>query len=801
MSSVNLLRSIQIRSKEQYIFSPAYNRLSFDISPTGLSTDLSQSYLKLRMSLTNIGTAADPQAPVLLTAADFADYAAKHITVAFGNDGIAYSPASLIYLCRLRAKGTGVILEEIPFSYVLSQYLFQVCNDFETLGANNLLSGSAVQLTGHGSDLMSALSAIIQPRTEIQIPLRDMFGLCRHTNFDLGKTGGLLVEFELNQSHNVFQFFSSYDERVINFTTTDPSGVDVLPERDPSGALVFKQNPENMSNCPVTTGGLLSPAAFNGVMLQPLPNAGNLVNMPRDGWRIKGDNFFPFMVAADVQAKSVTEYTLLGLVYPLLSVPELSSMNIKVDNYAKVTLMMTNFVSGIQTRKPFTYIGQITAVTAGAGAVAGGFTLDQAAAFDYEAWSEYDVAIQCIEFLEYNDTPDASGNLLDAPSDIWEILENNFTLDGTSTVVTALDIQAFQTMGILGADKKPTQNSFDLYVQSNTLVGSGTAVVTSTVTYDRVVNDGTNSRRVYSNQATKLRIENAKSYIDDVVITDASGNGLVIWGSTMLNTRAGYQLGQNIAPGLVNNANMSQYTLVTEPTGTSAFRMFVMNCVQPKTAIDSSGNVLPAYNLSYSIDQAQIVLVQQTMTTPMTPAYSSWSVEVAAVESDRQQYSRQWIITQPNTYFGLFLTPDYLLTDLSTKSLVSTARGIAQYRISVNNVANTNRNVVIQDVTSDSPSSLHYDKLISTFQNSEYVMRSLSGIQTIADSKHPVTAIPINFYSGVVNGQYQLAPNTMGMTCQSDFYGSPKTLDDTIYAGPVFFFKQCIRSIDEGMGM
>jgi len=147
------------------------------------------------------------------------------------------------------------------------------------------------------------------------------------------------------------------------------------------------------------------------------------------------------------------------------------------------------------------------------------------------------------------------------------------------------------------------------------------------------------------------------------------------------------------------------------------------------------------------------------------------------------------------------LTPDYLLTDLSTKSLVSTARGIAQYRISVNNVANTNRNVVIQDVTSDSPSSLHYDKLISTFANSEYVMRSLSGIQTVADSKHPVTAIPINFYSGVVNGQYQLAPNTMGMTCQADLYGSPKTLDDTIYAGPIFFFKQSIRSIDEGMGM
>jgi ribosomal protein L35AE/L33A len=291
---------------------------------------------------------------------------------------------------------------------------------------------------------------------------------------------------------------------------------------------------------------------------------------------------------------------------------------------------------------------------------------------------------------------------------------------------------------------------------------------------------------------SKLSAAGQKTYIESVGALDASGQAIVTLGNFFLDTRQGLQLNQTIVPTAADNIDMVKYTTAAGAAN-EGYLIYFTNCQQPKS-VDPSGN----RQYSYSIDQIQLVLVQETMTMPMTPAYSSFSVEVAAIESDQQQYSRQFILTAANTYNGLFMIPDYLTS--AGGSLVATARGLANYRISVNNIANTNRVVTIQDVTSQSPASLHFDKLMTTFQNSEYNLRNFTGIKTTTDSHSPVTVLPIKLYSGVVNGTYQYAPQTMGATVQVDLYGSPKTQDDTIYKGPIFFFKQAIRNIATGMG-
>jgi hypothetical protein len=311
------------------------------------------------------------------------------------------------------------------------------------------------------------------------------------------------------------------------------------------------------------------------------------------------------------------------------------------------------------------------------------------------------------------------------------------------------------------------------------------------ITYDRVVADGTNSRKVYSNQFTRLSQAGAKTKILSIGDVDASGFYPVVFENFLLNDRNGLQIGQSIHPATTNNADMITYTTALAAAG-SRYRLYICNCQQPRFAVE------PNTKYSYSIDQIQIVLVQETMTMPMTPAYSAWSVEVAMIESDQQQFSRQWIITAPNTYNAFFLTPDYQVGGGGGGSLVSSARGIANYHISVNNVSNTNRVVAVQDVTSQSPSSLHFDKLITTFQNSEYVQRSLTGLHNVSDSALPVIALPIKIYSGVVGGQYQMLPNTLGATIQTDLYGSPKTIDNTIKKGVIMCFKQAIRSLATG---
>ena len=50
--AMNISRQIKLRSVEQAIFKPSYNRLNFMIQPDGLATDLSQSYLSMRVWLT-----------------------------------------------------------------------------------------------------------------------------------------------------------------------------------------------------------------------------------------------------------------------------------------------------------------------------------------------------------------------------------------------------------------------------------------------------------------------------------------------------------------------------------------------------------------------------------------------------------------------------------------------------------------------------------------------------------------------------------------------------------------------------
>lgn len=789
MSAAQIVRSIQLRSVEQYIFDPLYNRVSFNVEPDGLSTDMSQSYLKLRLSLTDIGTKANRTAPVLLTQTDFDAFIAKNVVVSFGHEGMAYSPACLISLARLRAKGTGEILEEIQFANVLSQTLFQLCNDFETLGASNLQTGSAVQLSGHGSDLMSALSCFLQPNTEIQIMLRDIFGLCRHTNFDLSKVGGLIFEVELEQTHNLFQVTTGYNERAI-----DASGHTILPEAS-GNFLLFGQTPESNAQTFLTAGALATNAgkrpAFNNLMINPALNGGELIQVPRDGFFFDGNLF------ADIQTAFAADSNQYILKFKLaadggrdFTTAQLGFCKLVAGNDVKLTFIMTEIATG--TEKPFVGISAIQSVSDTNGATPAEITLAESFYYNTQAWSGYSVRLALLEILE---TPAGNGTgiLPFEPIDVLEYVANeglgqdlNAFVTGNTIKLSISQLEVLSKMGVLDVSGAgiyvPTQNSFDLSVQTRDVSG----VI---ITYDRVVNEGTNSRRVLSNQLTKMSAAGEKTYIDSVGALDASGCAIVTFGNFFLNTTQGYQLGKGVLPNPDFNMDMVQYSILT-PSAPS-YNVYFTNCQQPKTPINER-------QYSYSIDQFQLVLVQETMTMPMTPAYSSFSVEVAAIESDQQQYSRQFILTAANTYNGLFMIPDYLTN--AGGSLVATARGLANYRISVNNVANTNRVVTIQDVTSQSPASLQFDKLMTTFQNSEYNLRNFTGIKTTTDSHSPVIVLPIKIYSGVVNGTYQYAPQTMSATIQLDLYGSPKTIDDTIYKGPIFFFKQSIRNIATGMG-
>tara|TARA_R110000868_G_scaffold179097_1_gene419080 strand:+ start:2059 stop:4464 length:2406 start_codon:yes stop_codon:yes gene_type:complete len=797
--SAQIVRTIQVRSQEQYIYTNSYNRVSFQIAPDGLSTDLSQSYLKLQLSLVNLDNLDGMGQPQLLTWADFQNLAANHLAVSFGYGSQAYSPACLISTARLRARGTGEILEELPgFCNILTQTMFQLTNDFETLSSSTLWNGEALQTSGHASSLSAALSCFTQPNTEIHIPLRDIFGTCRHTDFDLSATGGLIMEFELDQTHSLFKIQTAYNQREIGLTD---GFTGEQPEYDISGHLTFAQGPETSAPNILTKGAVPTNAnkqpAFNDLLIQPLPNEPSLIQAPRDGFRWAGDSFGS-LTAGFVASNSVSSLTIKTLAENgrYMTAEDMSACGFLIDNYLKLCITMTEPVT--KTQKPFTVLARITSVVPSANPNVRAIINFAANPLYYRlvTW-EYEVTLDHLEVL-YDPGWIDPATYNPSPQDILEISGSVIDpiFDGNVMELTVFQLDQLARMGILNISGQigvpsasvyqPTSNTFDLMIQTEDVSGS-------ILTYDRVVGDGTNSRRVYSNQATKLAIEGKKVFVKSVVYIAGDPTGLVTLGNVDLNTNSGIQAGYEIVPGATLNVDQATYTLRKGAVPT--YSVFFLNCQQSKSFY---AYVSP--HLSYSIAQFQVVLVQQTRQKPMTPLYTSFGLEVAMIETDLQQYSRQWILTAPNLYNGFFMLCDGT-SQAGAGSLIAHGRGVANYRISINNIANTNRVVTVEDVTSQSPSSLHFDKLMTAFQNSEYVLRNLTGISTVADSDKPVITLPIKVYSGVVGGIYQQEPMTMGATVQLDLYGSPKPNGDTtIKQGPIIFFKQSIRALAQGLG-
>ena len=132
-----------------------------------MATNLSQSYLSMRVWLTK-AISGDR-----ITKQEMAALIAQNLCVSFGNNDQSYSPACMIRIARL-FDGNNNILEEINFSNVLTQTIMhQLCNDFETVEASNLLTGSSSQI-GHGSSMPATMTAFLQNPTTVHIFLRDL---------------------------------------------------------------------------------------------------------------------------------------------------------------------------------------------------------------------------------------------------------------------------------------------------------------------------------------------------------------------------------------------------------------------------------------------------------------------------------------------------------------------------------------------------------------------------------------------------------------------------------------------------
>ena len=200
-------RTIKIRALENAVYSMDYNRMRFQISPDEMSTDLSESYLAFKLFVVN-GLTKQP-----FTKTEILNLTKAHIQFSFGDkNGESYSAACLIKTARLFSMaGEMTLLEEINYSNVLSQYLHQVQNDFETLASESMMS-----MTSTGSLMSGSIASICSSyfgtelslgdqSVQVNIKLSELFGLCKSNNFWLSQTNGLQIELELEPTKTLIQ--------------------------------------------------------------------------------------------------------------------------------------------------------------------------------------------------------------------------------------------------------------------------------------------------------------------------------------------------------------------------------------------------------------------------------------------------------------------------------------------------------------------------------------------------------------------------------------------------------------------
>ena len=782
--SFNIARQIKLRSIEQANFTKSYNRVNFVITPDGLSTDLSQSYLSMRLYLVKNLTG------LRVSNAEMLELIRDNLCVSFGNQDKSYSPACLFRTARLYALKGDELLEEINFSNALTQSIIhQLCSDFETVESSNLLTGSSVQI-GHGSSLPATLSAFYKNPTEVHVFLRDIFGICRHNNFELAVTQGLRMEIELEDKQNLFKITTLGDFQQID--VRDASGVSadntILPQRfalqpGVTTLLGYLQNADDLSTSSVARTQFASPSSnlfvdgSNNIMVQ----------YPKEGFEFPAETYFSQPVKGvqiqSIKFKPQLQYT----------ADQLLGLGFKADAWMKLRYSISNSFTDARAIAPKTWYTMrkiiLTSIDASGQA---SIVFDQNGSLSLEIPDvagrtvASEVQFEGLELLHKDEVVPVSYPLVAGTPTAEEMLTK---LASNKLIMGATAVQRMRDLGILDYDHRATGCTFDLGVELLGVQGvSGETFITPDVITNQM---SSGIRKVYSTQICKLPMQGAKCQILNVGEADASGEREIEFSSW----------------GCEGRTSLQPFLMI--PTGDETRSLHLATSLEfliwnvqahqyAPNALDLSGVPIPSFwnNLTFEIDKFELVLMQSSVDPknrmPSPFVYSTWKVEISTIESYQQTWARQFILEQ-GVYNCFLLTPEWNTVDQVKGSLISSRRGVSHYRYLVNNIAQTNRDIFTQDFRSDYVSSLYLDRLNDTFANSDYILRSPVGIQGTAETANPVVLYPLKIYNAVSETTYKMG-EPGGSTVQINLYGDP-SMGRLITPGNCYFFKQLLKQI------
>lgn len=788
------MRQVKIKSLQDQLYTTRYNRATFDLQPDDMSTDLSQSYLLLRLQLW------DKSYNTQYSTTDLVTWFSKNVAVCFGYEDLTYSPACLIKTALIRNKKTGNVVEAIQFANVLSQHLFQMLNDKETLSSTSLLSGSALEI-GKGSGITQAVSSFLTNPTSIRIPLKDIFGCCNTSNFWLSETGGLSIELEFEDRCDILKTETIAETTRIALQeragSAGPPVVTAVAGQYPDGVGInqyYDQNPETM-------GAGENSLVFYDTQFTAGGSCAEIINAPRAGFKYDS-SYFESLDFTNSLVQSLT-MSVAGS-----TAENLNTLGFIVGNTLKLNMVLPGLTTdeiidvnggkGVQ-QKVAEYVFNIVSVTPAA-------TSEDKAVITFASGDEgllYPVS--WIETYKENPPYLFSVELLPVATnysvtlsygDLWETAHSLYD----SAVI--LDLSGVIQLNKMGLTKLTDASGGNpllpkAYESTYAAVELGLMAIDPSgqlMVTDVIKDQNTDYSSLYSNGLVRLPIQGRALVIESIRPSVPGDNTeWIVQFSEMDIAR-----GRGWRGDLIHHAGQ-EYDGFNEFVRPANYQLLIFNAMAAGRVPDISGNYpLPErtnpYNLvipkvlSYKVDRFEIVLVQQTKTSPMSQGISVFKVEPQTIQYPQYQWSQQFQITEPNTYATLLLLPDYS----NGKKLVSESRGVARFRNAVNNTQMCNRDTIIYSNESDYPSSLYNDQLVNFWSNTPYNQRSLYGLREIAHSRKPVISVPMKIYSAFQGGQ-MLGNGGESFTLQVNLFGDAAS-EKTISTGAVFLFKMSISS-------
>jgi hypothetical protein len=759
MSRPEFIRTLKIRSVNDQELTPRYNRVQFYIPPDEMSTDLSESYLALRCFLTT-------QQGVVYSKADLEVMASQNVYVSFGNGDAGYSPAALFKTCRLFTGDKRRILSEINFANVLSQTLYSILKDFEGVSSESLFSSGAVvfgQPQSAGAMFPSFVPDSIaqgdQLPIELHIRLHELFPFCKNKNVHLGdaRLNGLYMELETEDVRTILRSTVASEKmscpQEILPPYSDEAGLIASLSLNPYTALT-DANSIGQSTDGVLPTNIQQDSSGNQIVIKaPKIFQETQISQP--------------MLPANLTPTSTV--TLLGTytsnILGDLGILTAGGQNVKLN-------FRLSAIGGNQFLRQDKIVSRYDQTASVAIQQNGTLLITLLGTYQQSNSTTLTATLDSLEFVDIIPTafvPEAGFN---------NLYNNKVTV--SQAVLTDL-----QVMGAVSETLVPLTQKFNVEIQIRPFSDDGNAATAIPIqpTSDIFVNpDYPTGRQLYTNSVHHMPLQGTTPQILSVV-PNGQNYDITFSDLGMINDNS-------IVAGFIQNqvAKLNGLSLGGGNTLAVSYEMFITS-YNSCQAEGPEYRSLPDY--SYLIDKSELVLVQSSDTSiPMSMAYEDFTVEADTIQTSVPVWSRQYTVTEPNVANCLLLLPSYTASNQLPECLISQRRGIESYRVSVNQIDATNRNIVVGTNTSLYPSSLYLESLMDTVGNMSMVPKTLSGQLGVAHSSFPTVTLPQKIYRATDGEQYFVGKP--GFVIQFNAY-SDLAHNELVQAGQVFLFKHQVK--------